>query len=389
MNMSTKEVAQLQMDVEKIVEGSNCRSRMNQAKFEDLVQNVKKVGILEPALVRKDGEGKFVLIAGHRRLAAAKEAGLSEIPVRLLDVTEAQAIEIQALENLHREDLSPLDEARAFKRLLDLGQHTVETLAAQVDKSVQYVYRSLRLLELPSKAIKALEEGVITTGHAQQILRAPEKNAECYAFATTRMEWQKRYPTVDELRDYIDKRIAKDLAAAPFPKEAVYAGEVACSACPFNTGNQNALFDGATKGHCTNPCCFNKKTAAYYKELQTTGAARYAGLKFMGAASDNGYASGPERVKGAFVVEKVDDRIKKAIKDKPDQFGFGIVKPSRWGREKAASSPPLQRGQAGRGEGGRPRRLIESRRRRNANGKSLFEAMWKDLRCACRRKAGV
>jgi len=334
--MPTKEVAQLQMGVEEIVEGTNCRSRMNPGKFEELVQNVKKVGILEPALVRRDAGGKIILIAGHRRLAAAKAAGLKEIPVRLLEVDEKQAIEIQTLENLHREDLSPLDEARAFKQLLGGGSHTIETLAAQIDKSPTYVYRSLRLLELPAKAIKALEDGIITTGHAQQILRAPEKNAEALvAYAITRMEWQKRYPTVSELREYVDKRIAKDLAAAPFPKDVPYAEQVACNACPFNTGNQDALFDGATKGHCTNPGCFNRKTAAYYKELQTSAAAKFTGLKFLGAASDNGYASGPQQIKGAYVVEKVDEKIKKAMSAKPDQFGFGIVKPSRWGGKKA------------------------------------------------------
>jgi ParB family chromosome partitioning protein len=147
--MSNQEVVSQQMAVEQIVIASNGRTRMNPDKFKELVQNVAKVGVLEPVLVRHDGNGKAVLIAGHRRLAAAKAAGLKEIPARILEVDEKQAEEIQALENLHREDLLPLDEARAFKRLLDLGQHTVETLAAQVDKSVKYVYRSIRLLELP------------------------------------------------------------------------------------------------------------------------------------------------------------------------------------------------------------------------------------------------
>jgi len=73
--MPTKEAAQMQMSVEEIAEGSNCRSRMNPGKFEELVQNVKKVGILEPALVRRDAKGKVILIAGHRRLAAAKAVG--------------------------------------------------------------------------------------------------------------------------------------------------------------------------------------------------------------------------------------------------------------------------------------------------------------------------
>jgi hypothetical protein len=192
------------------------------------------------------------------------------------------------------------------------------------------------LLELPAKAIKALEEGILTTGHAHQLLRAPQKNMEALvAYATTRMEWQKRYPTVDELREYIEKRIEKDLANAPFTKEEPYAGEIACAACPFNSGNQNALFDGATKGRCSNPGCFNKKTAQFYKDLQSSAAAKFAGLKFMGAATDEGYHSGPARVKGAYVIEKMDEKIKKAMQAKPEQFGFGIVKPSRWGGKKA------------------------------------------------------
>src|ERR1017187_1447217 len=109
--MQTKEVSQMQMAVEEIVEGSNCRTRMNPGKFEELVRNVKKVGILEPALVRRDAKGNVILIAGHRRLAAAKAAGLKVIPVRVLDVDEKQADEIQALENLHREDLSQIGRA--------------------------------------------------------------------------------------------------------------------------------------------------------------------------------------------------------------------------------------------------------------------------------------
>jgi len=112
--MTTKEVPQMQMAVDEIVEESNFRSHKNPAKFVEFVQNVKKVGILEPALVRRNADGKIVMIAGHRRLAAAKAAGLKEIPVRVLDVDEKQAAEIQALENLHREDLSPMDEARAL-----------------------------------------------------------------------------------------------------------------------------------------------------------------------------------------------------------------------------------------------------------------------------------
>ena len=162
-------------------------------------------------------------------------------------------------------------------------------------------------------------------------------------------------PRCHELREYVDKRIAKDLAAAPFPKDVPYAEQVACNACPFNTGNQNALFDGATKGHCTNPGCFQSEDRRLLQRATGLGSRQVLGLKFLGAASDNGYASGPQQIKGAYVVENVDDKIKKAMQAKPDQFGFGIVKPSRWGGKKAACGSSLQRSEVGGGEGSQDR----------------------------------
>jgi ParB/RepB/Spo0J family partition protein len=331
--METKEMSQTEVSVDQIEVGSNFRRSANASKLKELSENIKKVGVLEPVLLRRNGSEKLLLIAGSRRLEASKMAGLAVVPARILEVDEKWALEIQAFENLHREDMSPMDEARAFKTLLDLGSHTPESLAGRVDKSVSYVYRSLRLLDLPESAIKALDEGIITTGHALQILRAPKKNAEDLAkFATTRMEWQKRYPTVDELKQHIAKRIEKDLSSAPFPKSVEYAEAVACTNCPFNTGNQDMLFDGAVKGHCTNPSCFNKKTGHFYRELQAEGKEKFKGLNFIGSTADLGY--GTPQIKGAFVVQKVDEKITKAMKEHPDQFGYGILKASRWGGQK-------------------------------------------------------
>ena len=176
------------------------------------------------------------------------------------------------------------------------GGHTPESLAEHVDKSVSYVYRSLRLLDLPEAGIKALEEGIITTGHAHQILRAPKKNAEdLVKYATTKMEWHKRYPTVDELKQYIARRIEKGLESAPFPKNVAYADEVACTNCPFNSGNQNMLFDGAVKGQCTNPACFNKKTGHFYRELQAEGKEKFKGLAFIGSTAKPRLRSAPDQ----------------------------------------------------------------------------------------------
>jgi len=331
--MQTKEMPQTEVAVNNIEVGSNFRRSANPSKLKELAENIKKVGVLEPVLLRRNGSEKLLLIAGSRRLEASKMAGLGVIPARILEVDEKGALEIQAFENLHREDMSPMDEARAFKTLLDLGSHTPESLAERVDKSVSYVYRSLRLLDLPENGVKALDEGIITTGHAHQILRAPKKNAEdLVKFATTKLEWQKRYPTVDELKQFIARRIEKDLSSAPFPKNVEYAEAVACTNCPFNTGNQDMLFDGAVKGHCTNPACFNKKTGYFYRELQAEGKEKFKGLTFIGSAANPGY--GIPQIKGAFVVQKVDEKIAKAMKEHSDQFGYGILKASQWGEKK-------------------------------------------------------
>src|ERR1039457_3476803 len=271
------------IELDQIEVRSNYRRTMDQARLAELADNIKKVGVLEPVLVRRDGKS-LVLIAGARRLAASKEAGLKTIPARILEVDAKQAAEIQALENLHREDLSPLDEARAFKTLLELGSHTHASLAERIDKSLTYIYRGLKLLELPEKAMTALEKGIISTGHAHQLLRAGPKHMEgLVKYATTKLGWTGKFPSVDDLRREIEKTVQKDLKKAIFPKNCAFAGEMPCTTCPFNSENQGALFDGATKGYCVNPTCFSKKTAAAYRELQEKGAKKYPGLKFQGA----------------------------------------------------------------------------------------------------------
>jgi len=332
--MTMQELMQAEVEISRIEVISNFRRTMNQGKLQELADNVKKLGVLEPVLVRRGEGNDFVLIAGARRLSAAKLAGLSSIPARVMNVDENQAAEIQALENLHREDLGPVDEARAFKALLDLGSHTVESLAERMDKSVSYIYRSLKLLELPDAGLKALGEGVMTAGHAHQILRAPEKEAErLVKFATTKFAWLNRYPTVDELKREIEKTIERDLDTAVFPKDTEFSGVPACTGCPYNTGNQNALFDGAVEGKCTNPGCFSTKTATFYKDLKVKGEKKFSGLPFLGLAVENGY-SGPQRIKSAVVVSRSDKKVLKALKAKPEKFGFGILKPGRWSKTK-------------------------------------------------------
>lgn len=243
------------------VEG-NFRKHFNKKALAQLAENIGKVGVLQPVILRRgDAKHKYpILVAGERRLRAAQLAGLKEIPGRILDITAEQAQEVQAMENLHRKDLSPIEEARAFKVLLDQKGHTLEQaedLANRVSKSVNYIYRAVRLLELPEDIIKKIDTREWTPAHGHQLLRVPkDKIIETIQKAAG---GDPRDVTAFALRNAVDHQLGSKLDAKGFPKTVPYAGKEACTACVYNSGNQGQLFDGAEKGNCTYKECFDLK----------------------------------------------------------------------------------------------------------------------------------
>ncbi|WP_161882270.1 ParB/RepB/Spo0J family partition protein [Deinococcus alpinitundrae] len=138
----------------------------------ELAQSIRDKGVLQPLLVRPRGE-RFEIVAGERRWRAAQLAGLSEVPVIIRDLADRDALEIAIVENLQREDLGPLEEARAYQTLLDQG-HNQEGVAKAVGKGRSTVANALRLLSLPPEALSALENGEISAGHARAVLALPE-----------------------------------------------------------------------------------------------------------------------------------------------------------------------------------------------------------------------
>ncbi|MDE2144346.1 MAG: ParB/RepB/Spo0J family partition protein, partial [Elusimicrobia bacterium] len=184
---AVKEVALESVAVEKIEIVENVRKHFDAGAMKELTESIRHNGVLVPLLLAKNGKpGVYRLIAGERRLRAAKALDLKSVPAQIVEADAAKLEELQVLENLHRADLGPIEEARAFKKLLDGGKHTIESLAKQVDKSVKYVTRSVRLLELPRKAVQAIEKGTITPEHGHQILRVPEDRREAMVeFAIT------------------------------------------------------------------------------------------------------------------------------------------------------------------------------------------------------------
>jgi ParB family transcriptional regulator, chromosome partitioning protein len=147
------------------------RGFFDEAALEELASSIREKGVLQPLLVRPKGKG-YEIVAGERRWRAAQRAGLEEVPVVIRDLSDHETLEIALIENLQREDLNPLEEARAFNTLLELGS-TQDDVAKAVGKARSTVTNSLRLLQLSRDAQKALEDGLITAGHARAILGQP------------------------------------------------------------------------------------------------------------------------------------------------------------------------------------------------------------------------
>ena len=152
------------------------RTRFDDAALEELTDSIREKGVLQPLLVRPKGSG-YEIVAGERRWRAAQRAGLEEVPVVIRELSDRETLEIAIIENLQREDLGPLEEARAFQNLIEFGM-TQDEAAQSVGKARSTVTNALRLLSLPERATAALEAGEITAGHARAILAKPHEDRD-------------------------------------------------------------------------------------------------------------------------------------------------------------------------------------------------------------------
>jgi len=148
------------------------RHRFDEAAVNALAESVKAQGILQPILVRRDPDrpNEFEIVAGERRWRAAQIAKLHEVPVIIRDLTDAESLELAIVENVQRQDLTPLEEAEGYRRLIDDFQHTQEDLARTLGKSRSHIANTLRLLSLPQGVKLLLDEGQLTAGHARTLI---------------------------------------------------------------------------------------------------------------------------------------------------------------------------------------------------------------------------
>lgn len=148
------------------------RTHFNETELEELSESIRAHGVLQPLLVRKDGDG-YEIIAGERRYQASKIAGLEEVPVVIKDVDDQEMLQLALIENLQRSDLNPIEEAKGYRQLIKASGMTQEALSKAVSKSRSTITNSLRLLDLPQRVQDLLFESKLTAGHARAILAVP------------------------------------------------------------------------------------------------------------------------------------------------------------------------------------------------------------------------
>jgi ParB family chromosome partitioning protein len=253
----------------------NPRRHYNEQALDELAASIREQGLLTPPLVRPAPDGCFEIAAGHRRFRASQRAGLTEIPVIVREMTDQQFLEVMTIENLHREDIHPLEEAEGYQRLIERYGYTPATLAERVGRSESYIAKRLALAKLVNPLKEAFLQGEIELGHALLLCRLPDKD-QAHVLKEELFEDMGRFDpstgqrtkaisicSVSALKIWIEQQIMLDLSTANWDKSDAQllkkAG--ACTRCPKRTGSNLSLFDDCTKkgDHCLDRACWHQK----------------------------------------------------------------------------------------------------------------------------------
>ena len=148
------------------------RKNFSKESLNELISSIKEQGVIQPIVVRpdKDSEGKYEIVAGERRWIASQKAGLHEVPVVILNIDDVKSLEFAIVENVQRQDLNAIEEARGYQRLVDEFNYNQDKLSKFIGKSRSYIANSLRLLSLPEEVLLMVEQGNLSAGHARSLI---------------------------------------------------------------------------------------------------------------------------------------------------------------------------------------------------------------------------
>ena len=196
------------------------RKTFPEESLSELADSISQHGLLQPIAVRPQSMGGYRIVAGERRWRACRLAGLTEVPVIILDVSDQEAMELALIENLQREDLAPIEEACGIRELMDRCELTQEQAARRLGKSRSALANSLRLLNLPPEALELLKAGKLTAGHAKAILGLPSPELQVQA-AQLIAEHNLNVRQAEELCRRLAKEAKEAAAPEPAPRPAL------------------------------------------------------------------------------------------------------------------------------------------------------------------------
>jgi ParB family chromosome partitioning protein len=249
---------------------TNPRRFFEDSALKELAASIRSQGVLSPLLVRPLTERSFEIVAGARRYRAAQLAEAETVPVRIVNLTDAEALEAQLIENLQRRDVHPLEEAQGFRALLNLDEpkYSIEQISAKTGKSPAYCAQRIKLTDLSAAVTEAFAKDEIGVGHALLLAKLQPAEQEQALSACFREDWnggqgktKRILLPVRHLHQWIEQNILLILKDAPFSKTdpSVNPAAGACADCPKRTGGNALLFADIAEDACTDPACYQSK----------------------------------------------------------------------------------------------------------------------------------
>lgn len=239
----------------------NPRKNFDEASLAELSESIRQQGVLQPIGVRPIEDNRFEIVFGERRYRAALMAGLEEIPAIVMEISDETAEEMAVTENLQRKDVTPIEEANAYQKLMDSGRHDVQSLAVQFGKNENYIRTRLKFVSLIPEIAQLLEQDEITISVATEICRYGEDiQREVYnkhlKEGIQYNSW--RGMKASDVARNIERQYTTDLDRYAFDKTL-------CLSCPHNTNNMMLFCEGGC-GNCANRTCLAEMNASYLTE---------------------------------------------------------------------------------------------------------------------------
>jgi ParB family chromosome partitioning protein len=259
---------------------TNPRRSFEDDALKELAESIRAQGVLFPLLVRPRADQSFEIVAGARRYRAARLAEVPSVPVRIVHLTDAEALEAQLIENLQRRDVHPLEEAQGFRALLTLDdpKYSIEQIAAKTGKSPAYVAQRLKLTDLTASVVQAFYAEEIGVGHALLLAKLPSDQQEKALAECFRDEWagggkkpKRVLLPVRHLQQWIEQQLMLILKLAPFDKRdgQLVPAAGSCLDCSKRTGHNKLLFADVRQDACTDPTCYAAKLEAHVQKQIT------------------------------------------------------------------------------------------------------------------------